>query len=166
MKKLLFLTLVALTALGACKKEDVEINYSNSGELSVQLLDVNKAPIVNATLLLTPDETGALDIDVQSDENGICYFGQLPQDSYVISGHDIMDAGLNYSFAKEVQVIASENKQINLVPSDYSATVNLYLEEERYPNTTPLRKGIKIALVERYRVLILGEPVWLRYPIT
>lgn len=150
MKKLLFLTLVALTALGACKKEDLEINYSNSGELSVQLLDVNEAPIVDATLLLTPSEAGAMGIDVSSDENGICNFGQLPQDSYVISGHNIIDAGLNYSFAKEVQVISSEDKQISLVPSDYSGTVSLYLEEELWPNTTPLRKGIKIALVERY----------------
>jgi len=147
MKNLILLTAFILATLSSCKKDELVLIHKSSGALTVNLIDSKGAPISGASLTIS-DEGEIID-EKLSDENGYIDFGPVNQGNYSIYGAKVMDGELTYNLTRKVQVVSAETKNVTITPSEYSATLQLKLQEETLDSKNmPLGEDVKIALVK------------------
>jgi len=170
MIKHIFITLLLMSVLASCQQGNLELLHKDSGELNIQLMDSNGQPIADGLVLLSSETTidnehddyrAGYDPDeederqkpdnilqeLRSAANGQLNFGRIIKGNYTIHGVDVKDGENAYSFIKVVQVVASETSDVIVVPSVYSASIELHLKERQLDETDlPMGADVKIAL--------------------
>jgi len=148
MRRILVFTILTVTILTSCKKDDSILEYKNAGGLNILLNDGSGAPISDAKLIIQAEnDESEIELEVVSDAQGQASFGELTPGAYILSAHDIIDGEHAYDIKRAVQVVRSETKEISLVPSTYRTTLVMSITEY-IESAKPLGKDVKVALVK------------------
>lgn len=173
--KKIFLILFVTTSIWSCDKtDDTDITSIESAGFSATVLDTAEIALegVGVKLYYVPaefseeDSYGKLSVAAASDyfyvgdlvdyvvtdSKGRAEFGDVFSGDYYVVIEDVDVNGSKYFVYQYVQIIAGEDKKLDITPSRYVATVNMEMDEQRQVagNTFTAAAGYTVIAIPYY----------------
>ena len=122
----ILLGLLLVVMLTSCDKEqdlNIKMTNINSGKLIVTVVDGEGNPLAEVRVKVYSGYSSSPLFDEYTDENGKFDFGKVTSGNYQISLEDVEVNGIKYFPSKIIQVIAGEDKSVEINVEEYVGTM-------------------------------------------
>lgn len=126
MKKQLIILLSLSILFFSCQKDDINVTLNQSGTIDVKVIDNNNKGIEGAEVRIGYSSYSNLIFEGETNSSGVCKTGKLLQGTYICYAETSYNK-VTYSDSKTVQIIAGENKAVEINPLLNSGTALITL---------------------------------------
>lgn len=145
MKKILFVGSIILGLLfSSCMKDNIDVTLTevNDGNLKLSVTSKDGAPIVEQKVTLN-SYSGIIE-EKNTNSSGVVEFKDILMGSYQIVLEDVVENNKEYLVVQTVQVVNGTTKEYDIVPSEYSGSIELTVYDANYN----IIEGLNLAVIK------------------
>lgn len=139
---LLFGSIIMGLLLSSCMKDNIDVTLTevNDGNIRLSVASKNGAPVVDQKVILN-SYSGIIE-EKNTNSSGVVEFKDVLMGSYQVVMEDVVEDNKEYLIIQSVQVVNGITKEYDIIPSEYSGSLELTILDIDYNPIEGITLGV------------------------
>lgn len=128
--------------LSSCMKDNIDVTLTevNDGNIRLSVASKNGAPVVDQKVILN-SYSGIIE-EKNTNSSGVVEFKDVLMGSYQVVMEDVVEDNKEYLIIQSVQVVNGITKEYDIIPSEYSGSLELTILDIDYNPIEGITLGV------------------------